>query len=873
MNELQITEKMANECAKGGEGRDLDLMLISGSMTLNAVYYESGEEPDAVVIPAKVYAGSTELTVTSIGHYAFAGCPGLTSVTIPEGVTSIGDKAFRSCKSLTSVTIPSSVASIGDYAFYGCSGLTSVTIPSSVASIGASAFEECRGLTSLTISEGVTTIGECAFDFCQGLTAVTIPSSVTTIGDWAFANCRGLTNVNIPSSVTSIGDRAFSWCHGLTSISVESGNSVYDSRNNCNAIIETATNTLIAGCKNTIIPEGVTSISNYAFASSGLTSVTIPMSVTSIGHGAFWGCAGMTSVTIPSGVTSIGEYAFHWCSGLESVTSLIEEPFEISSDVFSNKEVTLYVPAGTKALYEATDGWKNFTNIVEMGPEPYAVLSDDGKTVTFYYDANKVSRGGFYINDNYKDNHPYSAVTTAVFDTSFDSYRPTGTYCWFYKCSSLTSIKGMENLHTDNVNNMLSMFYECSALTILDVSGFKTDNVTCMNHMFFCCSGLTNLDVSGFNTDNVRGMWGMFAGCSGLTTLDLSGFKTHNVTDMAWMFTDCSSLKTIYAGNGWSMANVTEGNDIFTGCTSLVGGKGTAYDELHTDHTYARIDGGTSKPGYFTDKSEQQKELEPVNDGDVDFGGSDSTIDENTDLDGNVVGNIYYNIAPGDGGYNPVEGCIEVTKPTSDEDVEEQEGQDIFGEDFQKHFTGIVFKVPADQGTITINAETVGNIVLKVRIGKQEPFEMILMNKNKIKIPYSVSKPTYVYIYAGEMETDEARGTAKANSNSSSLRIYGLEWALKKKQGDVNGDLVVDVADIASVIDVMAGGSGIANPLQRGADVNGDGTVDVADIATIISIMAGGGSGGEEANKDTTGRRPAAAKPAMLGQQSSILPR
>jgi hypothetical protein len=276
---------------------------------------------------------------------------------------------------------------------------------------------------------------------------------------------------------------------------------------------------------------------------------------------------------------------------------------------------------------------------------------------------------------------------------------------------------------------------------------------------------------------------------------------------------------------------------MFSNCTSLVGGKGTAYEKWRTDYTYARIDGGTSKPGYFTDKSEQQEELVPVDNGNLDFGCDDSAIDENTDLDGNVVGNIYYNIAPGDGGYNPVEGCIEVTKPTSDEDVEDMDGKDIFGEDASKQFTGIVFKVPAGQGTITINAETVGSIVLKVRIGKQEPFEMFLMNKNKVKIPYSVTKPTYVYIYAGEMEADEARGAAKAGSSASSLRIYGLEWALKQKPGDANNDGAIDVRDMAVILQGILNGT--TTSLPPSADVNGDGTIDVRDMAKLLDMILG----------------------------------
>ena len=145
--------------------------------------------------------------------------------------------------------------------------------------------------------------------------------SVTSIRTNAFWNCSGLTSVTIPNSVTSIGNNPFYGCSGLESMVVAAGNSTYDSRDNCNAIIETATNTLISGCKTTTIPNSVTSIGTSAFRGcSGLTSVTIPNSVTSIGSGAFQECSGLTSVTIPNSVTAIGESAFAYCSGLTSVT-------------------------------------------------------------------------------------------------------------------------------------------------------------------------------------------------------------------------------------------------------------------------------------------------------------------------------------------------------------------------------------------------------------------------------------------------------------------------------------------------------------------------------------------------------------------------
>ena len=177
----------------------------------------------------------------------------------------------------------------------------------------------------------------------------------------------------------------------------------------------------------------------------------------------------------------------------------------------------------------------------------------------------------------------------------------------FDGCSNLTSLD-VTGFKTDNVTDMNGMFYNCSGLTSLDVTGFKTDNVTAMLCMFQDCSGLTSLDVTGFKTDNVTDMSWMFFGCSGLTSLDVTGFKTDNVTGMAGMFSGCSSLKTIYAGNGWSTANVQYGGDTFIGCTSLVGGAGTHYDESHTDHTYAHLDGGASNPGYFTEKSTTDQE-------------------------------------------------------------------------------------------------------------------------------------------------------------------------------------------------------------------------------------------------------------------------
>ena len=234
------------------------------------------------------------------------------------------------------LTIPESVT------FRGC--------PYPVTSIGDEAFDGCSGLTRVTIGNSVTSIGDYAFGWCSGLTSVTIPNSVTSIGGSAFYGCSGLTSITIPNSVTSIrggafgGGAAFGSCSGLTSIKVDSGNSVYDSRENCNAIIKTATNTLISGCKNTIIPN----------------------SVTSIGKGAFEHCTGLTSVTIPNSVTEIGEEAFYDCSGLTRIDAYPNpEKVRTWEDAFCGvpKDGTLHVLPKYLSVYRTASLWCDFTNI------------------------------------------------------------------------------------------------------------------------------------------------------------------------------------------------------------------------------------------------------------------------------------------------------------------------------------------------------------------------------------------------------------------------------------------------------------------------------------------------------------------------------
>ena len=260
-------------------------------------------------------------SVTTIGRSAFSGCSGLTNITIPNSIKSIEEGIFQGCSQLTDITIPNSVTSIGNSAFSSCSGLSNITIPDSVTNIGSYAFSGCSGLKNITISNSVTSIEEGIFQGCSQLTDITIPNSVTSIGYSAFSSCSGLSNITIPDSVTSIKPYAFSGCEGLTSINVDENNQTYDSRDNCNAIIDTNKNELVVGCRDTIIPQDISSIGEGAFyGCTGLTNITIPDSVTSIGTSAFYGCTGLTNVIIPTSVTSIKNSAFARCTGLTDIT-------------------------------------------------------------------------------------------------------------------------------------------------------------------------------------------------------------------------------------------------------------------------------------------------------------------------------------------------------------------------------------------------------------------------------------------------------------------------------------------------------------------------------------------------------------------------
>lgn len=389
--------------------------FIGGEAFYNCTSLASIEIPNTLTsIEQGTFYGCSSLTgsltipnsVTTIGDHAFEGCSGFTGdLTIGNSVTTIGRWAFCRCTGFTGgLTIGSSVSTIGECAFSGCEGTDDegeyyeeymgftgeLVIPNSVTWIGPSAFGWCSGFTGdLIIPNSVASIGGGAFNKCSGFTGnLTISNSLTTIEIQTFQGCSGFADtLRIPNSVTSIGVYAFVGCSSFGNIIVETGNTVYDSRDNCNAIIKSRTNELILGCKNTTIPNSVISIGDCAFLlCRGLTgNLTIPNSVTSIGRETFSGCTGLfsitlgnsvasigiyafsscirlTSVTIPNSVISIGNGAFSYCPNLDTITMLGTTPPSLGTNVFSisNPSFTIYVPYESLNAYKTANNWSNY---------------------------------------------------------------------------------------------------------------------------------------------------------------------------------------------------------------------------------------------------------------------------------------------------------------------------------------------------------------------------------------------------------------------------------------------------------------------------------------------------------------------------------
>ena len=500
-------------------------------------------------------------SLTEIGYSVFENCSKLTSIVIPQKVNLIKDGTFDGCVALKSIvvdasnktydsrndcnaiietktnaliqgcassSIPSTVTSIGDYAFDGCSSLTSLVVPNSVTKIGYGAFQGCSSMTSVNIPTGVTSIYSKTFNGCSSLESIIIPFTVTSIGDNAFMRCCSLKAITIPKSVTEIRQFTFAYCPNLTSIKVESGNTKYDSRNNCNAIIETNTNTLVQGCSSTIIPSSVTSIGNYAFyGCTNLTSITIPESVTKIDNGAFSGCSSLTTISLPKNITTLDQ-TFYGCTALKSIT-LPQNITTIESNAFGDCSslASINIPKGVTTLKDNSfDGCTSLREVIfEDGTEDLLLgykAFEDSPLETIYLGRNltyTVSSGSgiFYTSKTLK------SLTIGDNVKEVKSYQ-------FQNCENLTSVvigNGVTKIGQQ-------AFYGCSKLAVVEHS---TSSLVLESNAFGGCTSLKS-----FNLDGITSIYSGAFSDSGLESIHFPE-SVQNVEMNA--FSNMKNLKTI----------------------------------------------------------------------------------------------------------------------------------------------------------------------------------------------------------------------------------------------------------------------------------------------------------------------------------------
>ena len=682
-----------------------DLVIPEGVSAINSEVFNGCEALTSVKIPT---------TVTSIGAEAFRGCTGLSSVNIPSNVTSIGTNAFKGCTSLTEVHItdvaawcgidfssyngsnPLSVAkhlflngseitdlviqegvtAIKRYVFYGWENLTSVSIPKSITSIGSHAFDGCTGLTAVHLSD---IAAWCAIPFVengsgdnplkiaghlfmngQEVQDLVIPEGVTSISYGAFNGCK-FNSVSIPSSLTSISDFAFNgvgantvyikdlaaWCK------IQFGSS-------CNPLFNVQ-HLFVNGEEITdlVIPDGVTEIYDYAFyCCNALSSVNTGNTVRSIGFYSFAGCDNINTITIGKSVTSI-DVAFFCCKELKSVKSMIEDPFEIDKNTFTYRETaddpikepnaTLYVPVGTKAKYEAIEGWKKFKNIEEVSNK---------YTLTYVIDGVE-----------------YKAYEIETGTTITPEAEPTKEGYTFSGWSEIP-----ETMPAEDVT----------------VTGSFTVNKYNLIYM-----------------------------------VDGEEYKSYEVEYGATITPEAEPTKEGYTFSGWSEIPETM----------------PAKDVTIT--------------GIFTQNA-TDIDIEPMD---------ENAVVNANDLDGqdltdNVVGNIYFNV--GDNGYDASDGSVVISQSTNMGQITNA----VPGsEDVKNNFNGMILKVSAGKGTITVNVKTTGNAQLVVQVGNNTPMIASKTEKGDVVFSYDVTDDTYVYIYA-IIGSSNARMTRA--SSDDVVKIYGI---------------------------------------------------------------------------------------------------
>ena len=656
-------------------------------------------------------------------------------------------------------------ASVSKSPNYNYSG--SVTIPTTVTYSG--------------VTYSVTAIGDYAFMDCYGLTSITIPNSVISIGYMAFDSCYRLTSITIPNSVTTIGNSVFSGCSGLTSIVVASGNPTYDSRNDCNAIIETASNTLIYGCMNTIIPNSVISIGEGAFYHiTSLTSIDIPNSVTAIGDIAFCNCTSLTSIDIPNSVTTIGRDAFY------GTTWYNNQPDGL---VYAGLVAYKYkgtMPSGTSIIL------RNGT----LGIAGFAFLDCSNLTnINIPNSVTTISDHAFLRCNGLTSIDIPNSVTT-IGESVFSG------------CSRLTSVTIGNSVTTID----FGAFSGCTSLTSITIPNSVTEIGV---NAFSGCSRLTSIDIP--NSVTSIG-YGAFYKCSGLTSVNIGNSVT-SIGDYA--FYGCSSLIEIYS---FALVPATVSSSTFYGCygVTLYVPKQAVNAYKAAKYWYFTKIFGIILPGYTFEVNGIYYRV---------MSDDAASVIANEDVESYYSGDV---VIPDSVTYegmsfvvtgienNAFDGCFELTSvviPNSVTDIGEQAFQGCTG----------LTSVTIGSGVTAIGAKAFNycNVLASVKcIGTVPPmmestdcFTNAAYNRATLLVPRNYEATYAAADYWYKFAHIEGWGSAG--------------------RGDIDGDGEVSIRDVTRMIDAILTGDNEGVYFES-ADLNSNGRLDIGDVTSIIDMLLNG---------------------------------
>ena len=531
-------------------------------------------------------------------------------VVLPEGITTIESSLFEGCTFLSEFTIPASVTEIEASAFEGCSAISEIIIPAKVTKIGASAFKDCTSLESFEYDGTAKEWAKVArdSDWHQNVPATSIKCTDCTV-DLDYDGTERVSPISVTLDKVKVsGDIELTFDSETSTFTAKEGFDSYqwyiDGKENQTGKENKFQLSELKSCNITVIAknaDGKAYAAEYEFTVDDKV-VKVVFVENADGSGDL---SAKTKTVylykndpLPKDIFVRKGYELSWNTKADGTGT----SYKVDDKIPVTEDITLYAQwqgivkvsiSSIHAVLSELDG--SASENVEYftkSPQPPAgeiklAYFDEEKTCPLWYDEESKTLF-YYLKEGF-------VLKMPEFSRSFFAILP-----------NIKEI-ALSDFDTSNVKDMNNMFSGCSALKSLDLSSFDTSNVTFMIGMFDHCSALTSLDLSKFDTSKVTVMIAMFSGCSSLESLDLSSFKTPNVTDMNCMFYDCLKLTTIYVkeGTDWSSStNLSDSTEMFKNCKSLSGGAKTKYrEENPQDVTYARVDGGTAAPGYFTVKS------------------------------------------------------------------------------------------------------------------------------------------------------------------------------------------------------------------------------------------------------------------------------